>query len=504
MATDLTLLFLMSASRRTAGHKPELGATSASKQTQERLAAGADSSPRPDPRRHSLVCCCLLCEQSGTGEQAMRSVGGDYERFLASVASPAPRACSPTASPKPSRKPSRYGAFPMRRREPARVLGPYPQDQQWRIIQIDAKGRRKSHMADSRQAAKRLIAKLRADMDARTVEDTLELWTAARLRSGGATPATIADQAARVRHLLAPVLDLRLNELTERKATAIYERATTEPTLKTGRPLSAASHRFYLSIASYMWKWAQKQGYAKENPWAEVEPIGRVSSGKPQLRPAEARRFAQLAEQEAVAGSSVALAALCCLSLGLRASEALGLTGRDLDTEAGEVYVSGTKTKAARRRLKVPPYLSALLARFAATCQPTDRLCLASRQGLHRAVVMMCARAGVPRVCIHGLRGTHASLAVSGGASVEAVARVLGHTSTKMTLSHYITEEVATAARVAAVDASLAFPNHSEAKSDENSPTGGSTSSLLSALSTCREAATPSSTVGPLALPRRA
>ena len=37
----------------------------------------------PDPRRHSAVCCCRLCEQRGTGEQAMRSVGGDYQRFLA-------------------------------------------------------------------------------------------------------------------------------------------------------------------------------------------------------------------------------------------------------------------------------------------------------------------------------------------------------------------------------------------------------------------------------------
>ena len=62
----------------------------------------------------------------------------------------------------------------------------------------------------------------------------------------------------------------------------------------------------------------------------------------------------------------------------------------------------------------------------------------------------------VLRVCVHGLRGTDASLAVSGGASVEAVARVLGHTSTKTDLDHYITEEAATAARVAAGDASLA------------------------------------------------
>ncbi len=330
------------------------------------------------------------------------------------------------------------------------------------------------------------MAKLRADMEARTVEATLQLWVAARLRSGEATPATIEDQTARVRNLLGSVMDWRLDELTERKAAALYERATTEPSLKTGRPLSAASHRFYLSIVQCMWKWALKQGYAKENPWAEVEPIGRVSAGKPQLRPAEARRFAQLAqlaEQEAGAGSGPALAALCCLSLGLRASEALGPTARDIDVEASEVYVSGTKTAAARRRLKVPGYLAALLGRAAAARHSTDRLCVATRQTLHSTVVALCARAGVPRVCVHGLRGTHASLAVSGGASVEAVARVLGHTSTKMTLGHYVTEEAATAARVAAVDASLSLPNHSEAPMAPKLTDGEIEMSLLLSLS---------------------
>jgi len=463
----------MSASRREAGQKIELNHSGSAGHAQPSSSAEATFPRTPDPSRHSLGCCCLLCEQRGTGEQAMRSVGGDYARFLACVASPRPRTDAPAGDPfTPTRKPSRYGALPMRRREPARVLGPYPQDQQWRIIQIDAKGRRKSYIADSRQAANRLMAKLRADMEARTIEATLDLWVTARLRGGDATPATIADQAARVRTLLGPVMDWRLDELTERKATALYERATTEPSLKTGRPLSAATHRFYLAIVQCLWKWALKQGYAKDNPWTEVEPIGRVSAGKPQLRPAEARRFAQLAEQEAAAGSGPALAALCCLSLGLRASEALGLTARDIDVEASEVYVSGTKTAAARRRLKVPGYLSNLLGRAAAARHPMDRLCVASRQTLHSTVVSMCARAGVPRVCVHGLRGTHASLAVSGGASVEAVARVLGHTSTKMTLGHYITEEAATAARVAAVDASLSLPNHSEAPFGPNSPTG--------------------------------
>ena len=414
----------------------------------------------------------------------MRSAGGDYARFLARISSPTSRPDRSTSGhPNTARKPSRYGDTPMRRREPARVLGPYSEDGLWRIIEVDARGRRKSYTTDSRQAANRLMAKLRANLGARTVEVTIELWVAARLRAGGAAPRTIAEQAARARTLLGPVFNLRLDEVTERKAVALYERITKEPSKTTGRVLRAASHRFYLSIVKYMWKWAQKQGYAQNNPWVEVEPIGRVSSGKPQLRPAEARRFAAVAEQEAAGGSGVALAALCCLSLGLRASEALGLTVRDVDTEASEIYVNGTKTAAAKRRLKVPATLGTLLGRVAVARPPMDRLCMATRQTLHKTVVMLCERAGVPRVCVHGLRGTHASLAVSGGASVEAVARVLGHTSTKVTLGHYITEEAATAARVAAVEAHLAFPNHSDAIFRQIPPTGGPTGESLLTMS---------------------
>ncbi len=438
----------------------------------------------------------------------MRSVGGDYARFLVRVASPLPRPDAPAGDhPNPTRKPSRYGAQPMRRRESARVLGPYKEDALWRIIEIDARGRRKSYTVGSRQAATRLMARIRATLGARTVQATIELWGAARLRSGDANPSTILDQSARVRALLGSVSNLRIGDVTERKALALYEQATQEPSKKTGRPLRPATHRFYLYLAQSMWAWAQKQGYVPKNPWAEIEPVGRVSAGKPQLRPPEARRFAQQAEQEASAGSGLALAALCCLSLGLRASEALAITARDLDLEAGEVYVNGTKTAAAKRRLKVPPYLAALLARAAAPRQPTERLCPASRQGLHAAVVGLCTRAGVPRVCVHALRGTHASLAVSGGASVEAVARVLGHTSTKMTLGHYVTEESATAARVAAVDATLSLPHHSDSISDSNSPTGGQTGSLLLSLSTPRQAtasqAAATSTVSRTPDPRR-
>lgn len=98
MPTDLTLLFAMSAPRRAVDRIPELNHSAPS--DREQLPPSADASvPRlPDPRRHSVVCCCLRCELHGTGEQAMREVGGDYARFLARVASPISRSDGPGGS----------------------------------------------------------------------------------------------------------------------------------------------------------------------------------------------------------------------------------------------------------------------------------------------------------------------------------------------------------------------------------------------------------------------
>lgn len=341
----------------------------------------------------------------------------------------------------------------MRRREPARCLGPYREGEIWRVVEVDERGRRKSHTASSRQAANRLLAKLQAALKSRSVEVAVEEWRVARHRSGKSH--FVDYETDRVRAVLADVLDRRLDEISERKAAAIYEQTTIAPSGKTGQPLRPASHRAYLAYVKSFWKWAVRQGYTSSSPWDAVAPIGRVATGKAQLRRQEARRFVAVAEAEAAEGSGLALAALCCLSLGVRASEALGIAARDVDAEAGEVYVSGTKTRGARRRLELPPYLCELLGKAASTRQSTERLCEATRQTLHTYVVALCARSGLPRVCVHGLRGTHASLAVSGGASVEAVARALGHTSTKMTLGHYVTDEAATGARLAAVEASL-------------------------------------------------
>ena len=75
-------------------------------------AAVSTVSQRPDPSKHSAVCCCSLCEQRGTGEQAMRAARGDYRRFLRFVGSLSPLPGSPPAQTNSANKPSRWAAGP--------------------------------------------------------------------------------------------------------------------------------------------------------------------------------------------------------------------------------------------------------------------------------------------------------------------------------------------------------------------------------------------------------
>ena len=104
------------------------------------------------------------------------------------------------------------------------------------------------------------------------------------------------------------------------------------PTPKTGAPPTAATHRFYLKLAQTLFGWAVRKKYLRENPFAQVQPLGRPNRGKKQLRFEEAERFItvgfRLFEEKE---DWMALAAVTALLLGLRASETVHLRVRDLD-----------------------------------------------------------------------------------------------------------------------------------------------------------------------------
>lgn len=140
---------------------------------------------------------------------------------------------------------------------------------------------------------------------------------------------------------------------------------------------------------------------------------------------------------------------------GLRFGEAAALRVQDLDllrrrihvrraaVEVGrEVVVGSPKTHRARV-VPIPRFLVTELARL---CEGLDRDALifpGSRGEFMRPprtgswFARAVQRSGAPRVTAHDLRHTAASLAVSAGANVKVIQRMLGHASAAVTLDIY-------------------------------------------------------------------
>jgi integrase len=142
---------------------------------------------------------------------------------------------------------------------------------------------------------------------------------------------------------------------------------------------------------------------------------------------------------------------------GLRWSEASALRVRDIDLRRrrvhvvenavfvrGEIVVGSPKTYK-RRSVPYPALLAAGMAAAVAGKRPDD-LVFPDRYGQHMVTPTIrynswfdraLDSAGLPRMNIHDLRHTTASLAISAGANVKAVQRMLGHASAAMTLDVY-------------------------------------------------------------------
>lgn len=145
---------------------------------------------------------------------------------------------------------------------------------------------------------------------------------------------------------------------------------------------------------------------------------------------------------------------------GLRWGEATGLRLRDVDLNrrratvyenavlvGGKLHIGSPKSHASRA-VPYPPFLDrAVRACFIGKSHDdllfgdgTEHLRLPNSQAGWFAGAVKRARAAdptFPRVTPHDLRHTAASLAISAGANVKAVQRMLGHASAAMTLDTY-------------------------------------------------------------------
>ena len=239
----------------------------------------------------------------------------------------------------------------------------------------------------------------------------------------GASEGTRATARYRLDGLTESVATGPLSALTPRRCASLYEAYA-----KTHKP---TTHHNALKQAKAWGAWAVKQGQAKVNPWAGIQPIGRKAHGKKQLRLDDTAKLFDYCVSVAEV-SDDACAVLIGLVLGLRASEIVGLTKTDLDAAGTLVWISKSKTQAGVRPVRLPEVLQVpLKIRSDRSKKETGwRLLPYSRWWVRAATHRVCRLARVPKITAHALRGGGATEALEAGESPEVVAKWLGQKGT--------------------------------------------------------------------------
>jgi len=352
------------------------------------------------------------------------------------------------------------------------ILGPYPDRDKWRLVTVED-GHRSSMVLETREESEEVKARLLAEALAKqkkTLGESIDEYEAHRLNVRGVKSQSASDEKRLLRSFL-PV-GWPLVSLTPTKADRLYTEYANRPNKHNGKPLSPNTHQWVLAIAKGWAKWCVKAGWLASNPFSQVEPIGRRNAGKLQHTLDEARRLDAYLVAQASAGDRAAVGVLMMLHLGLRQGEVSARIVRDVDGDGQVLMIPFGKTNSSRRRVRVPGWLQPLLRSLIKGKEPADRLFSVDGRPIVKGywwfkVQKYCERAGVTKVCPHSLRGLHATLAIEEGATSEAVARALGHTSFAMTARHYASPDSVVNARVARASHLLA-PASAAVQSDKD------------------------------------
>ncbi len=199
----------------------------------------------------------------------------------------------------------------------------------------------------------------------------------------------------------------------------------------------------YAVAISGLFRWAMERGHIQDNPARRIRWRPQGPGRETYLTAREARALVRAASPE------FRPLLVCALSTGMRRGELLTLRWREVDLEAGTVAVAAEEAKNHRRRtIPMTPTLQAELAKLAVARparqrrpghfvvarpdgRPLSAFMVASRL---RAAVKACKEIPAekkPKVTMHTLRHTAASLMVAGGRTIFDVANILGHQDVK-------------------------------------------------------------------------
>jgi integrase len=329
----------------------------------------------------------------------------------------------------------------------------------------------------SRRDAERRLVEIVGLVEKRITVTTRGTTTASMLREWIDDDAAQAKRRERTRtdyrsvierHIVPKVGAIRLDRLDP----TVIESRLTHPLASAGKVRTAKLCRDVLSAAC-RWAVRAKRYGIDSNPVRGVEvPNGSSRKVGEALTPEQTAAF-----RNAIVDTPHEALFLLLLGTGMRPSEALALRWSDLDFETGHVHVRRSlvprsklpkdrrsawpifeqpKTSAGRRSIPLPPTLVGTLRRHRAT-QAAARLRGDLRADTHDLVFRdrrggaidldnlrarhfkaALRRAGLPESTrLYSLRHSTITAAVTGGADVATVARLAGHSSTRITLDVY-------------------------------------------------------------------
>jgi integrase len=183
-------------------------------------------------------------------------------------------------------------------------------------------------------------------------------------------------------------------------------------------------------------KFAAAKNIIPETP-AKGITLNRIGRVDRHLSPEELAKLGEALQRAEASGTkATAIAALRVLLLtGARKNEVLGLQWSQLDLSRGRAYLPDSKT--GQKVLVLPAPAVEVLSQVARE-KDCGWVFPAARGkghlvGLRRILVVIAADAGLERLRIHDLRHAFASAAVSDGASLYLVGKVLGHIQARTT-----------------------------------------------------------------------
>lgn len=320
-----------------------------------------------------------------------------------------------------------------------------------------------------REAEEALVAALGKRRDGITVDAgrmTVGEYLAEWLT--GITPSLRATTALRYRklmrdHVIRHIGNVRLADLTAPRIRMLHAELLENGRVDTMGGLSPTTVATVHRVLSHALKDAVTAGLLERNPAAMVKPPRRA---RPQWRvwsAEQVQRFLQAGAEDRLYGLWALL-----VTTGLRRGEALALRWEDVDLETGrlrvqrsfttagyEVHLTEPKTAAGRRSVSLDPQTTRVLAEHRRR-QAEERLRVGPAwrdtglvftdelgQAIHpmRAYVLfrelMWRNPLLPKIRLHDLRNTAATLALAAGVHPKVVQERLGHANIAITLDTY-------------------------------------------------------------------